>query len=94
MSSEGNCIEIQLAENDCQAFGLDTASVLLELRPTSGLYGIFYTAKGMQWDLWSDLVADESGRDVSYAQRDPVGAACELLSHHWRPDFEYDPDEE
>jgi len=93
MSSE-NCIELQLAESACETFRLDNASVLLELRPASGLYGIFYTAKGLQWDLWSDLVDDDNSRDISYARRDPMKAACELLSHHWRPDFEYEPDEE
>jgi len=94
MNSDANCIELQLAESACQAFRLDNGSVLLELRPTSGLYGIFYTAKGLQWDLWSDLVEDENSRDIAYALRDPMRAACELLSHHWRPDFEYEPDEE
>jgi len=94
MSSDANCIELQLAESDCRAFRLDNASVLLELRPTTGLYGIFYSAKGMQWDLWSDLVEDENGRDISYALRDPMKAACELLGHHWRPDFEYESEEE
>lgn len=94
MSSDANCFEIELAESDCQALRLDNASVLLELRPTSGLYGVFYTAKGLQWDVWSDHAEGEDGRDIAFALNDPVQAACDLLGHHWRPDFEYDPDEE
>jgi hypothetical protein len=91
---DGNCIDIELADNDCRAFRLDNPSVMLETRPHSSLYGVFYTAKGLQWDIWSDLLDDENSREISYALRNPLGAACELLSHHWRPDFEYDPDEE
>jgi hypothetical protein len=88
---EDNCCEIQLSENDRASFELDESRILLELRPHSGLYGVFYSAKGRQWDVWSDLNATEV-RGIQHAVRDPAGAACELLSHEWRPDFEYDPD--
>ncbi len=87
------CYEIELADGDCEAFRIDSASVLLELRRGSGLYGIFYTAKGLQWDIWSDTAEEEGRQDITYALRDPVRAACELLNHNWRPDFEYDPEE-
>lgn len=90
---EGNCCEIELEEAQRAVFGLDHGSVLLELRPESDLYGVFYTAKGLQWDVWSDH-ADGEPRGVAYAVADPVRAASELLAHRWRPDFEYDPEED
>jgi len=93
MSADANCLEIELSKKDCREFQLDTTSVLLEFRPASGLYGIFYTAKGMQWDLWSDLMEEETERDISFARNDPVKAACGLLGRQWRPDFLYEPEE-
>jgi hypothetical protein len=90
---DANCYEVELAEGECKALGLDSASVLLELRPHSSLYGVFYTAKGMQWDVWSDSAEDESQQDISFAIGDPARAAYVLLSNRWRPDFQYDSEE-
>jgi hypothetical protein len=90
-----NCFDIQLAKGDLALFRLDNGYILLELRPDRNDYGAFYTAKGRQWDLWSD--PEESADQavgVSFAVREPVKAAVELLSRRWRPDFDYDPDEE
>lgn len=90
---EANCCEIELNEAAQATFGLDRPSVLVELRPYSGLYGVFYHAKGLQWDLWSDLCEEEEHRSIAYAMEDPVRASSGLLSRRWRPDFEYDPNE-
>ena len=92
-SSDENCYEIQLAKTDCEAFHLDNASILLEVRASSDLYGVFYTAKGLQWDVWSDAAQEGNRQGIAYAKRNPVQAACELLSYHLRPDFKYDPEE-
>jgi hypothetical protein len=89
---EGNCCEIELSEADRATFGLDRASVLLEVRPHGDLYGVFYDAKGLQWDVWSDH--GEEHRGIAYAMEDPLRAASELLRQRWRPDFEYDPEED
>ena len=91
---EGNCCEIELIEADRMTLGLDEGSILLELRPYSDLYGVFYKAKGLQWDVWSDMSDEEERRGIAYAMNDPVRAASELLRHRWRPDFEYTPDED
>ena len=90
-----NCFEIQLAEGDLALLKLDKSYILLELRPDRNDYGAFYTAKGREWDLWSDPEesADQAA-GASFAAREPVKAAVELLSRRWRPDFDYDPDEE
>ena len=93
MTSDQNCYEIQLTNKDCETFQIDNTSVLLEVRNDAGLYGVFYTAKGMQWDVWSDAAEEEERQDVAYAICDPVRAACELLGHQIRPDFKYDPEE-
>ena len=93
MTSDQSCYEIELTNKDCETFQLDNTSVLLEVRSDAGLYGVFYTAKGMQWDVWSDAAEEEERQDVAYAICDPVRAACELLAHRVRPDFKYDPEE-
>lgn len=89
-----NCCEIELTEVERESLGLDSTSVLLELRPETGLYGVFYSAKGMQWDVWSDTAEDHEAQKISYAMRDPTVAVRTLLGRRWRPDFNYDPDEE
>ena len=94
MGFEDECYELELDERERQAFRLDSASVLLELRSGSDLYGVFYTANGMHWDIWSDIAASQQMQGLSFARDNPLQAARELLAHSWRPDFEYDPDEE
>ena len=90
-----NCCEIRLAKSDLGTFGLDNTHVLLEVRPRSDEYGIFYTAKGNQWDLWyRPDEAPGQGSGVAFAMGDPIRAACELLARKWRPDFDYDPEED
>lgn len=90
-----NCFDIQLAQADLAQLKLDNGYVLLELRPERNDYGAFYTAKGRQWDLWSDPEeSPDQAAGTSFAEREPVKAAVELLSRTWRPDFDYDPDEE
>jgi 2-hydroxy-3-keto-5-methylthiopentenyl-1-phosphate phosphatase len=88
------CYELELDEGERSSFGLDSASVLLELRSESELYGVFYTAKGLQWDIWSDIAASQRAQDLSFARDNPMQAVRELLGYCWRPDFEYSPDEE
>jgi hypothetical protein len=90
-----NCFEIKLADGDVGLLKLDHGSILLELRPDRNEYGVFYVAKGREWDLWSDPEesADQAA-GASFAKRDPATAAVELLSRRWRPDFDYDPNEE
>lgn len=92
---EDSCFEIQLADDDLRLLKLDSHYVLLELRPQRNEYGAFYSAKGRQWDVWSDPTEEGIGRDrgVPFAMRDPVKAAVELLERQWRPDFDYDPTE-
>jgi hypothetical protein len=48
----------------------------------------------LQWDIWSDSAEDDAAQAISYAHNDPVKAACELLSHRWRPDLEYEAEED
>jgi hypothetical protein len=91
---DGDLCEVDLSEADRETFGLDTTTVLVELRPYSGLYGVFYKSKGMQWDIWSDTSEVEEPRNIAYAMTDPVRAASALLRHGWRPDIEYEPEEE
>jgi hypothetical protein len=88
-----NCYSIELAKADRETFQIDNSTVLLELRPETGLYGAFYTAKGLQWDVWSDEAQEDERQYIAYAVRDPVQAACELLNYHLRRDFQYDPEE-
>jgi hypothetical protein len=91
------CFDIRLSDADLERFKIDDTYVLLELRPDANRYGVFYSAKGQQWDVWSDPEGIESPtkprRDVSFAMQDPLAAACELLGQEWRPDFLYDPSE-
>ncbi len=92
---QDDCFEIELTKDDLETLKLDESYVLLELRHYRNEYGVYYTAKGRQWDLRSDPEeAVEHDKGVSFAMRDPIGAAVELLSRKWRPDFDYDPDEE
>ena len=92
---QDNCYEIRLTGEDLERFGLDTDEVLLELRPKRGEYGVFYNAKGRQWDVWYDPEDEDAPRRaIAFALEDPITAACELLAREWRPDFAYDPDAE
>jgi hypothetical protein len=94
---QDQCFEIQLDDSDLERFKIDNTDVLLELRPHNNRYGVFYTARGQQWDVWSDPDGVESPdkprRNVDYAMQDPVAAAVELLGQEWRPDYLYDPEE-
>ena len=89
-----NCCEIKLASQDVEIFQLDNADVLLEVRHRLDEYGVFYSAKGNQWDLWSR--ADDADRrgGAAFATQEPVQAVRALLARKWRADFGFDPDEE
>ena len=89
-----NCCEIKLASQDLEFFQLDNTDVLLEIRPKQDEYGVFYTAKGRQWDIWCR--ADEADRQggVAFATQDPVQAVRGLLARNWRADFGFDPAED
>ena len=92
---EDGCLDIRLSQDDVERFKLDNPDILLEMRPASDKYGIFYTAKGRQWDVWADPEEpDEHKRGTAYAMREPIQAACELLAADCRPDLRYDPDED
>ncbi len=92
---EDGCLDIRLSTDDVERFMLDNPEILLELRPGRDEYGIFYTAKGRQWDVWADPEEpDEQKRGTAYAMREPIQAACELLAADCRPDFRYDPSED
>ena len=89
-----NCCEIKLASQDLEVFKLDDVSVLLEVRPKQDEFGVFYTAKGRQWDIWCR--ADDADRrgGTAFAMQDPVQAVRDLLGRGWRADFGFDPNEE
>ena len=89
-----NCCDIQLSKEDMDVFKLDIVEVLLEVRPKGDEYGVFYTAKGRQWDIWcrADDIDYQGG--AAFAMRDPVQAVRALLARKWRADFGFDPDEE
>jgi hypothetical protein len=87
-----NCCEIQLAAQDVRMFQLDNPNILLEVRPKQDEYGVFYTAKGRQWDIWCRADDGEGQGGMAFAMRDPVQAVRSLLARRWRADFGFDPD--
>ena len=89
-----NCFEIQLAKKDLEILKLDNVSVLLEVRQKQNEYGVFYTAKGHQWDIWCRPDDADSQGGAVFAMQQPVQAARDLLSRSWRADFGFDPNEE
>jgi hypothetical protein len=89
-----NCCEIQLAKQDLDIFQLDNVNVLLEVRPKQDEYGVFYTAKGRQWDIWCRADEADTRGGAAFAMRDPVQAVRGLLARNWRADFGFDPDED
>jgi hypothetical protein len=95
---QDRCYDIHLNVGDLEQLKIDDTYVLLELRPESNRYGVFYSAKGRQWDLWSDPDGLENPakpkRDISFAMQDPIAAAFELLGQEWRPDFLYNEEED
>ena len=89
-----NCCEIQLVKEDLKIFQLDNVNVLLEVRPKQNEYGVFYTAKGRQWDIWCRADESDSQGGAAFALRDPVKAVRGLLARSWRADFGFDPAED
>jgi len=88
-----NCCEIQLASQDLDIFKLDHVNVLLEVRPTQDEYGVFYTAKGHQWDIWCRTDDADCRSGAAFAMQEPVQAVCGLLARNWRADFGFDPND-
>ena len=88
-----NCCEIQLASQDLDIFKLDHVNVLLEVRPKQGEYGVYYTAKGHQWDIWCRNDDADCHGGAAFAMQEPVQAVRGLLGRNWRADFGFDPDD-
>ena len=88
-----NCCEIQLASQDLDIFKLDHVNVLLEVRPKQGEYGVFYTAKGQQWDIWCRNDDADCHGGAELAMQEPVQAVRGLLGRSWRADFGFDPND-
>jgi hypothetical protein len=87
------CFEIEFTNHVQQSLQLDSPSVLLEIRAATDLWGVFYSAKGLQWDLWSDCCEDAHQSDIDFAVQRPLEAGYQLLSNSRRPDFDYVPEE-
>jgi hypothetical protein len=88
------CIEIEFTNHVQQSLQLDSPSVLLEIRAGTDIWGVFYSAKGLQWDLWSDSFEDALQSGINFAVERPLEAGYQLLSNCPRPDFNYVPEEE
>lgn len=89
-----NCCEIKLSREDVKNLALDRPCVLLELRPSQDSYGVFYAAKGREWDIWCHPGDWDNPGGVTFARERPIDAARELLKRSWRADFGFDPNEE
>jgi NADH:ubiquinone oxidoreductase subunit B-like Fe-S oxidoreductase len=89
-----NCCDLQLAKGDMEVFKLDTVDVLLEVHPKLDGYGVFYTAKGRQWDIWCHAGDVDYQGGAAFAMRNPLQAVRGLLARKWRADFGFNPDEE
>jgi len=88
------CFEIEFTNKVQESLQLDSPSVLLEIRAGTDLWGVFYSAKGLQWDLWSDCFEDDQQSGIDFAVRQPLAAGYQLLSNCPRPDFKYVPEDE
>jgi hypothetical protein len=89
-----NCCEIRLSAQDVQIFQLDNPNILLEVRPNQDEYGVYYTAKGRQWDIWCRADDGEGQGRIAFAVREPILAVRGLLGRRWRADFGFNPDED
>lgn len=88
------CCELELPGQDFESLELDRPSILVELRPGQDAYGVFYAAKGREWDIWCHPDDADNPGGVAFARGDPVDAARRLLKRSWRADFGFDPDED
>jgi len=88
------CFEIEFTNEVQQRLQLDSQSVLLEIRAATDLWGVFYSAKGLQWDLWSDRFDDAHQIGIDFAVQRPLEAGYQLLRICPRPDFDYVPEDE
>lgn len=89
-----NCCEFELSDNDVKDLVLDRPNILLELRPSQNTYGVFYSARGREWDIWCHPGDWDNPGGVAFARKKPLDAARELLKRSWRADFGFDPEEE
>lgn len=89
-----NCCDIELETEDLALLKIDNCNVLLELDPPRDSYGVFYSAKGRQWDIWCHPGDVDNLGGVTFAAREPLKAARQLLMRNWRADFEFDPSED
>jgi hypothetical protein len=88
-----NCCEFELPADDVRDLMLDKPQILLELRPTQDAYGVFYAAKGREWDIWCRPGDWDNPGGVAFACKEPVDAARQLLKRNWRADFGFDPND-
>lgn len=89
-----DCCELRLSESDVMQFSLDRAEILIELRPGQDAFGVFYAARGREWDIWSHPGDEDRAGGAAEAMQDPVAAARRLLGRRWRADFDFDPSED
>ncbi len=88
------CFALEFTESVQKRLGLDRPDVLLEIRAGMELWGVFYAAKGLEWDVWCDGLEEEELRAIDYAARAPLEAGYQLLSKCRRQDFKYVPEDE
>lgn len=88
------CFQLEFTNSVQHSLQLDNPVVVLETRAVTDLWGVFYSAKGLEWDVWSDSAQEAQLRDVEFAFQRPLEAGYRLLSNCPRPDFNYVPEDE
>ncbi|WGR90762.1 hypothetical protein MTX26_35660 (plasmid) [Bradyrhizobium sp. ISRA443] len=89
-----DCCELKLQADEVERLHLDRPDILLELRSAQDAYGVFYAAKGREWDIWCHPDDWDNPGGVAFARRHPIDAARQLLKRSWRADFGFSADED